>query len=86
MKYKIPKFSRLCLVSSQMQNLLLSLEPLEAFLYFLASLFQNLKWRIDTFLPKKFAWHLVSLCKMIELNSKLFGINGELNTPLIMFG
>ena len=33
---------------------------------------------------KNFAWCLVPLCKMMNQNPKISGIEGELNTPLII--
>jgi hypothetical protein len=83
MEYKMPKFSRLCLVPSKMQNLLPS--PHEGLLRLFWTVFGLLrpksKMENNHLFAKKLAWCLVPLCKMMNKNPNFFGIVGELNNP-----
>jgi len=64
-----------------MQNLLLSLEPLEAHFGFFGLLRPNSKIENSHLFTKNFVWCLVLLCKMMNQHLKFFGIKEELNTP-----
>jgi hypothetical protein len=72
MKYKIPKFSGLCLVSSKMQNLLPSLWSLEALLGLFDLLRLKLKMKNRHLFAKKFVWYIVPLFKIMNQNLNFF--------------
>jgi len=49
--------------------------------FFFGLLRPKSKMENNYFFAKKFAWCLVSFCKMMNQNPIFFGIEGELNTP-----
>jgi uncharacterized Zn finger protein (UPF0148 family) len=81
MKYKMPKFSGSCLVPSEVQNLLSSLQPFEALLGFFGLFRPKYKMESSQFFAKKNCMVFSSIMQNDGPKPKIYWDKGEVTCP-----
>jgi len=80
-KYKMPKFSGSCLVPSEVQNLLSSLQPFEALLGFFGLFRPKYKMESSQFFAKKNCMVFSSIMQNDGPKPKIYWDKGEVTCP-----